>query len=95
MQTAEKQDWCMRYGRCGCDARVDEVFPMSVLGFNLQQEDKQFCTEPRASRARVFGAQDSVHFLPENQLCSFNLIGRGLAAREHRTAISTAQAPPS
>ncbi|CAJ1417799.1 unnamed protein product [Effrenium voratum] len=42
--------------RCGCDARVDEVFPMSVLGFNLQQED-------------------SVHFLPENQLCSFNLIG--------------------
>mmetsp|Transcript_70728 Transcript_70728/g.165888 ORF Transcript_70728/g.165888 Transcript_70728/m.165888 type:complete len:1497 (+) Transcript_70728:104-4594(+) len=25
--------------RCGCDARVDEVFPMMLLGFNLQQED--------------------------------------------------------
>jgi len=42
--------------RCGCDARVDEVFPMSILGFNLQQED-------------------SVHFLPNQQRCSFDLIG--------------------
>ncbi|CAE7417138.1 unnamed protein product [Symbiodinium natans] len=42
--------------RCGCDARVDEVFPMSILGFNLQQED-------------------SVHFLPYAQLCTFDLIG--------------------
>jgi len=25
--------------RCGCDTRVDEVFPMMVLGFNLQPED--------------------------------------------------------
>lgn len=25
--------------RCGCDTRVDEVFPLMVLGFNLQQED--------------------------------------------------------
>ncbi|CAK9019510.1 Protein LOW PSII ACCUMULATION 1 [Durusdinium trenchii] len=42
--------------RCGCDARVDEIFPMMVLGFNLQNED-------------------SVHFLPYDQLCNFDLIG--------------------
>lgn len=29
--------------RCGCDTRVDEVFPMVVLGFNLQPEE-QLCS---------------------------------------------------
>ncbi|CAE8627095.1 unnamed protein product, partial [Polarella glacialis] len=26
--------------RCGCDARVDEIFPLQVQGFNLQKEDQ-------------------------------------------------------
>eukprot|EP00930_Biecheleria_cincta_P059553 TRINITY_DN4525_c0_g2_i1.p1 TRINITY_DN4525_c0_g2~~TRINITY_DN4525_c0_g2_i1.p1 ORF type:complete len:931 (+),score=159.96 TRINITY_DN4525_c0_g2_i1:136-2928(+) len=26
--------------RCGCNSRVDEVFDMKIMGFNLQQEDK-------------------------------------------------------
>mmetsp|Transcript_73562 Transcript_73562/g.157668 ORF Transcript_73562/g.157668 Transcript_73562/m.157668 type:complete len:1505 (-) Transcript_73562:114-4628(-) len=26
--------------RCGCDTRLDEIFPMKVLGFNLQEQDQ-------------------------------------------------------
>ncbi|CAE7830187.1 RDH8 [Symbiodinium microadriaticum] len=57
--------------RCGCDARVDEVFPMSILGFNLQQED-------------------SVHFLPNQQRCSFDLIGNSdVCMHDLRTRVCT------
>ena len=54
-----------KFDRCGCDTRVDEVFPMMVLGFNLQPEEPEAAINHIAKN--LYNIPWNQHFFaPEN-----------------------------